>query len=458
MNPLVLILVALVALAVTGLTVPYLIKYAWKRQHIDRPDGERKKHGRPTPTLGGLAIVAGVIAGMGTLAVAGYWGTFWSAIPSVGVWSGAALMIGVGIYDDTRETNHKVKFVFQLLAGYILLHAGYRIDLSGYAFIGGDPYTEALYSIPLTLLWVVGVINAVNLMDGLDGLAAGISLIGFFSMAAIMAGQGLAGGLMVAVIMMGALAGFLIHNYHPAIIFMGDSGSLFLGFMLAAGSLELQAYADSTMALLVPVVLLGVPIIDTAVTILRRFLSGASIFYPDHDHVHHRLREAFSHERAVLILYGVALWFGTAAFLMASLPAPWPYVVFGVVVVTTGVGLHLVGYLQARAILRAARLRYIKTQRQRAQGVQASAGAAEAAPVASSATGLDTSASEAAPKKPAPHRADESSKTTAQVEHNGTESTAASDERGDGIIENSPPYLVPFKSSGEVSSDEVSSG
>ena len=423
MDPIVLILVALVALAVSGLTVPYVIRYAWRKQHVDRPDGERKKHEQPTPTLGGLAIVAGVLAGLGTLAIAGYWETFWSAVPSVGVWSGAALMVGIGVYDDTQTTNHKVKFVFQLLAAYILLHAGYRIDLSGYAFIGGDPYDEALYSIPLTLLWVVGVINAVNLLDGLDGLAAGISLIGFFSMAAILAGQGLTAGLIVAVIMMGALAGFLIHNYHPATIFMGDSGSLFLGFMLAALSLELQVHADSTVALLAPVVLLGVPIVDTSVTIIRRLLNGASIFYPDHDHTHHRLRETFSHPQAVLILYGVALWYSTAAFLMASLPALWAYVVLGVAIVTTAVGLHLVGYLRARAIFRAARFQFIQRRRQHLHAA--------------------TKASQNIDGDAEPSHSEEGPRHAGSV---GAE-LESPDEQGDGTVENRAPYIVPSDAS-----------
>jgi hypothetical protein len=225
---------------------------------------------------------------------------------------------------------------------------------------------------------------------------------------------------------------------------MGDSGSLFLGFMLAAGSLELQAYADSTVALIIPVVLLGVPIIDTVVTILRRLLNGASIFYPDHDHVHHRLREAFSHEQAVLILYGVALWFGTAAFLMALLPPSWAYVVLGVVVVTTAMGLHLVGYLEARAIFRAARFQYVTSQRRRLHASHGRDGeATESAMTDAEVTTGEVTNGEAS--KPVSHGADNTSSNG--VSPSDADSPASPDDQGDGVIDDRPPRIAPSESS-----------
>lgn len=359
---------ALVALLVAGLLTPIIAHLARDWQCLDRPDGNRKSHSSPTPTLGGIAIVVGTVIGGGYLV--GLQGVFDVPIdiPSLGVWSGALIVIGAGVFDDLKGIDPKAKFLLQVIAAYILLHAGYRVDLTGLSFVGDDPYQLALISMPITIVWVVGVINAVNLLDGLDGLAAGISVITFASFAAIFGLQGDLGTLAIALIIIGSIAGFLVHNFNPASIFMGDSGSLFLGYMLAVYSLDLSAHADPTMALLIPVVALGMPITDTTVAIARRFVSGKAIFAPDRDHIHHRLREVFSHRGSVLLLYFAALWFGVAAYLMAAFPAYLGYGVFGMVILTTGVGLRVLGYLQVREVARGLRYRFIKHRRRQAAG------------------------------------------------------------------------------------------
>lgn len=363
MTPLLLVSGALVALAATILITPFVIRYAWNGRYLDRPDAQRKKHLMPTPTMGGIAIVLGGLIGGGYLVGVDYAVGLPLDAPSIGFWAGAAIILGAGMIDDLRGLNPKTKFLLQMAAAYVLLHAGYSIDLSGFSFFGEDPYRIALVSIPLTMVWIVGVINAVNLLDGLDGLASGVSMIAFAGLATLMVMTGNMGAAAGPLVMVGALAGFLVFNFNPASIFMGDSGSLFLGYLLAAYSLDVTAHVDPVVALLVPVVLLGIPIVDTTVAIVRRFLSGKAVFAPDHDHVHHRLREVFSHRNTVLLLYAVAGWFAVAAVLMALFPAFWSYGLFGIALATSVVGLRLLGYLRAHSVARALRFRQIQHQR-----------------------------------------------------------------------------------------------
>src|SRR5690606_34492605 len=200
------------------------------------------------------------------------------SLPPAMLWIGALAMVGAGFYDDTRGLGFKGKFVIQVFAAYTLLYAGYRVDVTGLPFVGEDPYVQALISIPLTLLWIVGVINAINLMDGLDGLAAGLVLIAFACLALVFGVNGQNGLVMVALIMGGALVGFLLYNFNPASIFMGDSGSMFLGYMLATYALEGRGHADPAVALLIPAVALGLPLLDTTLSIVRRVIERKAVF------------------------------------------------------------------------------------------------------------------------------------------------------------------------------------
>lgn len=308
-----------IALLVTGVTTPVVRRLALRWLWTDSPDGERKRHTSPTPSAGGLAIVAGVVVALAVLALA-------SAALGIGflslhpvVYLGAAAMVAVGALDDARGLSFKPKLLVECVLAYALVHAGYRVDLSGFAVFGGDPYTEALWTLPLTLLWIVGVINAVNLIDGVDGLAAGVAAIAFASLAAVFGGADPALVLLAAVLI-GALGGFLIHNFNPASIFMGDSGSLFLGYALAVFSLSGTSGAAPTLAPLVPALALGLPLFDTALSMARRVAEGRAMFAPDCDHIHHRMTDLLSVRRSVLVLYGIAAVFGAAAVAVGALP------------------------------------------------------------------------------------------------------------------------------------------
>jgi len=308
---------------VAGTLVSGLLTYLCQRgahqvDLLDRPTEDRNLHASATPTGGGLAIAGGVI--VATVVLFALQGHLPEAMVTVPFWLGALVMLGTGLWDDRHELDPKGKFALQLVAAYLLLHAGVSLP-----FAEGSSFSGALYSIPLSILWIVGVINAVNLIDGLDGLASGVIGIAFLAGAALFGVNGELGLMAVGLAMTGALIGFLPYNLKPASIFMGDSGSLFLGYLLAAYPLQGSVHADPVLSLLILPVLLGVPLLDTGAAIVRRLLSDRSVFAPDQGHLHHRLVERGSKQTALLTLYVAAAWFGSAAVLMSILPAVWGY-------------------------------------------------------------------------------------------------------------------------------------
>lgn len=292
-------------------------RLAFRRGWVDQPDGTRKLHSAPTASLGGLAIVIGAATGMAWLTFApSLFGLPAPTIPIAAI-CGALAMVVLGLYDDIYDVGFKAKLAVEVVVAYFLVVSGYRIDLSTLPFFGGDPYTEALYGLPLTILWIVGIINAVNLIDGVDGLASGVVAIAFASLAA---SYGLAGHLVlmgVAFVMAGALVGFLRYNFNPATIFMGDSGSLFLGYALALYAVSGRGHVDPVISLAVPVMALGLPILDTTLSMARRAATRRSIVAPDRDHIHHRMTSRMPTRRAVVMLYAVASLFGLAAVVVS---------------------------------------------------------------------------------------------------------------------------------------------
>jgi len=316
----------IVAFATTSIGTDFIRHYAGLWGILDEPTEKRKIHATAMPTGGGLAIAAGIALGAAVLYA--FHGSLLTVNASL-FWIGAILMLGVGLWDDLQGLDAKPKFALQIVAAYLLLHAGSGIDINGLIDADLDAYTEALFVIPISILWVVGIINAVNLIDGLDGLAGGVLAIAFFCCAVLFAIQGAFGLMAFGVMIAGALGAFLMYNFKPASIFMGDSGSLFLGYLLAAYTLQGPLHPDPSMAFVVPVLLLGVPILDTATAIVRRLLSERALFAPDKKHIHHQLVQQGSEKSAVLILYLVGAWFGSAAILTAVLPAIWGYAMAG---------------------------------------------------------------------------------------------------------------------------------
>jgi UDP-GlcNAc:undecaprenyl-phosphate/decaprenyl-phosphate GlcNAc-1-phosphate transferase len=295
-----------------GLLTRYIRNLALARGFVDPPDSSRHLHGRPVPRLGGVALFLTVasIAGIDML-----WQRWPGSLPTpparetFAILGPAALVFLAGLYDDFRALGPGAKFGVQILAACLLYLDG--MGIHQFAFLFGGRNLGAAVGLPLTILWVLLITNAFNLIDGLDGLAAGSALFSTIVLLVV----SLAGGdrfvALLAVVLAGAIAGFLRFNFHPATIFLGDGGSLFIGFLLSALALAGSQKAPTMVAVAIPVVCFGLPILDVAIAVVRRFLNGKPLFIGDSEHIHHRLlQRGFSQRHAVLILYGVSALFG----------------------------------------------------------------------------------------------------------------------------------------------------
>ncbi|MCP3978809.1 MAG: undecaprenyl/decaprenyl-phosphate alpha-N-acetylglucosaminyl 1-phosphate transferase [bacterium] len=321
-----------VAMGVTWGVTPALIRLAERWGAVDIPGG-RKTHARPMPRIGGLAVFLGFVGG---LLFAGWATGSMALVPQFtayarGLALAAAAMLLVGLYDDVRGLSFKWKLAAQILASGYVWFAGFRIEAVTHPL--GGTLDLGLLSFPLTVLWIVGITNAVNLIDGLDGLAAGVALIITGSVAVLAGSSGQLGVTAVSVTLAGSLLGFLRFNFNPARIFLGDSGSLFLGFVLAVTSIRGSQKGPVAVAILAPLLVLGLPLLDTGLAVARRSFRLVSdgmrsdnaarymlanmrqVFLPDRGHIHHRLIDlGMSHRSAVLVLYATALTFALAAF------------------------------------------------------------------------------------------------------------------------------------------------
>ena len=310
------------ALASYALT-PVVARFARRNQWVDTPDASRSIHTQPTPRIGGVAIVGAFLIGLIYFALVPYLLPEEMAssirIPSPLIITGALMMAVVGLYDDIRPMHFLAKLAFQLGVAILMISGGFVIPEVFNPFTDVSFVLPRWFAIALTVAWIVGAINAINLLDGMDGLASGVCVIVFGSLTASYMVMGdWTNSAWVAVIV-GALFGFLRYNFNPAQIFMGDSGSMFLGFLVAAYSLRGASRANSLLALLIPIIAMGLPVMDTGLAIIRRFIERRSIFHPDKDHIHHRVvrKLGLSHRNTVLVLYTISIGFGVAAFLLA---------------------------------------------------------------------------------------------------------------------------------------------
>ncbi|MDI6907404.1 MAG: MraY family glycosyltransferase [Thermoanaerobacterales bacterium] len=277
---------------------------------IDRPD-RRKVHTEPMPRLGGLAVYAAF-----TLTVLL---TQPLSRELLGLLLGASLIVAVGLLDDARGLPPRVKLAGQVLAALAVIPFGLQVQFVTDPLHGGM-LSLGWWGIPLTVFWLVAVTNAVNLIDGLDGLAAGTAIIAAVTLALVSWTEGEAAAVAVAAVLAAATLGFLRYNFHPARVFLGDTGSMFLGFVLAGTAIMGLAKSATAVSVLVPIVVLGLPLFDTAFAILRRARNHRPIFYPDKGHLHHRLlRIGLSHRGAVLVVYGVDVVLGASAVVLTLL-------------------------------------------------------------------------------------------------------------------------------------------
>ncbi|MFD1204727.1 MULTISPECIES: MraY family glycosyltransferase [Sporosarcina] len=297
-----------VAFAASIILTPLVMKLAFRIGAVDRPN-YRKVHATIMPRMGGMAIFGAFMIGYLVLRP--------SDEHAVGILIGAVIIILTGFLDDMLEITAKAKLAGQLVAaGVAVTWGGLQIDFINLPFFGQLDF--GYFSIPITIIWIIGITNAINLIDGLDGLAAGVSTITLISMTVMAVLMGNVFVVATTAILAASALGFLFFNFHPAKIFMGDTGSLFLGYMIAV--LALLGFKNMTViSLIIPVIMLGVPISDTFFAIVRRIRMKQPISAPDKSHLHHcLLRVGFSHRQTVLIIYGIAILFGVAAVLFSQ--------------------------------------------------------------------------------------------------------------------------------------------
>lgn len=304
----------LVAFVGAGLIVlvltPLVRRLAVRTGAIDEPD-ERRVHVIATPRLGGVAIVLAFVV---MLLLAGQ--GVGLGQPLEGVVAGGLLIAGVGVVDDVIELPPYIKLLGQITAAAVAVSWGARITWVTDP-LGGMLHLSWL-AIPLTMLWIVAVTNAINIIDGLDGLAAGVSGIVAMTVLVVAAGRGASGVALLGAILAGSALGFLRYNFHPASIFMGDTGAMFLGYMLAAISVEGTLKETTTIALIVPILALGLPIFDTGFAILRRTISGRRMSEADRGHLHHRLLGLGLSQRQVAVtLYAVTVALAASGVVMS---------------------------------------------------------------------------------------------------------------------------------------------
>lgn len=308
------IMAFVMAFLISFFTTPLAKKIAFKVGAIAQPR-KRDMHSKPIPRMGGIAIVFGF---MFTFIFVIRYITILDWKQIIGILSGALIIFLLGFFDDIYELNAKLKFIIQILAASIVAFCGIRVHFISIPFIVDNPMFLDALSIPLTIIWIVGVTNAVNLIDGLDGLAAGVSSIASLSLMVLSIHSGYPVAVLLTATLAGSCLGFLPYNFNPASIFMGDTGSTFLGFVLAVTSILglLKGYTLAT--IFIAVLILALPIFDTAFAIIRRALSGKPIMSPDRGHLHHRLVDnGYSHKGAVITLYGISGAFGLSAIAVA---------------------------------------------------------------------------------------------------------------------------------------------
>ena len=309
----------LIPFFVVVIFMPIVKKIASHVNALDIPN-ERKVHKFPIPRLGGLGIYAGFLVG---------YMIFGEATPIMNsVLIGSFILVLTGVFDDIKPLKPLPKFFGQTMACLVIIFYGGILIKDIDAF--GIYLNFGIFSYPLTLFFMLGCINSLNFIDGLDGLAGGIATIFFLAIGIIAACRcQLDLSFIITFIMLGSCLGFLMYNFHPASIFMGDSGSMFLGFIMSI--ITMLGYKNVMLSsMIIPLLLLSIPILDTTFAILRRKLKGESISKPDKSHIHHQfLKRGFSQVGTVITIYTITFLFATASVIYVLVNAVLGYIIYG---------------------------------------------------------------------------------------------------------------------------------
>jgi UDP-GlcNAc:undecaprenyl-phosphate GlcNAc-1-phosphate transferase len=343
----------LASAAVAAALTPVVRGLARRWNVLDHARTTRKVHGKPIPRVGGVAIVGAFFAPLtGLLFVDSDVGGRFTAHPNLvlGLFAGGLAIAALGLYDDLRGADARTKFTVQFAVAALVYALGFRIDFIANPF-GGAPVVLGPMALPFTMLWIVGLVNAMNLIDGLDGLAGGVAFAAIAATFAIAVLHGQPLMVLFAGALGGAVLGFLFYNVNPATIFMGDTGSMFLGFVLATTAIQTNQKSATVIALVVPIVALGVPIADTLLAMARRAARGAPLFSADRGHIHHRLlSKGLSHRQSVLVLWAVSALLGLGAVLLSlATSAQGTALVAGLAALALW-ALRALGYLDLRKV------------------------------------------------------------------------------------------------------------
>ncbi|MBR5913178.1 MAG: undecaprenyl/decaprenyl-phosphate alpha-N-acetylglucosaminyl 1-phosphate transferase [Selenomonadaceae bacterium] len=341
------IVAALIAMACVIILTPAVIKLAIHTGAVDKPDA-RKVHKSPIPRIGGLGIyISFMIATFVTVSTSNLDGESMHEI--MGLIVSGSLIVLIGLVDDYKNLPAKVKLLGQILAAIVFVICfDVKIDVITNPFLGDYIYLEWIAA-PATIFWLVGLTNTVNLIDGLDGLAAGVSAIASITILLVALKQNFFLVSILTAALAGSAFGFLFYNSHPAKIFMGDTGSMFFGFMLAGISVIGAFKSTATIALIVPILALGLPILDTTFAIVRRYRGGQPIFKPDKGHLHHRLLSlGFTHRQAVLLMYVISALLGVSAVALTEVNSQIAILILIIVVIAVIYGAKKIGVLRLR--------------------------------------------------------------------------------------------------------------
>ena len=334
------VLAFMIALGVALILTPAVIAFARRTGALDKPDA-RKVHARPIPRIGGIGIYAAFMVSILVQLI------FVELTPEfmmslIGLMVGGTIIVAIGIIDDYCDLPAKVKLLGQILAAVVLV-IGFDVRIDFITDPLGDFIYLEFFAIPATIFWIVGLTNTVNLIDGLDGLAAGVSSIAAVTIFLVAMEEGIPFVAMVTAALAGAAVGFLYYNFNPARIFMGDTGSMFLGFVLAGISVVGAVKSAATIALIVP-------ILDTTFAIVRRARNHRPIFKPDKGHLHHRLlAHGFTQKQAVLLMYVVSALFGLCALALTAVSTQAAILIVLLVAAAVFVGARKLGILQMDA-------------------------------------------------------------------------------------------------------------
>ncbi len=324
MNPAIIAAALLLAFATALFTTPYVRRLAQTVGMLDA-SGERRMHDVPKPRIGGIAVFLGfafaLFSALGYLIAKNQFGNLANLHDAIGLIFGGTLILMVGIWDDVMGMSPRGKLLAQVVVAGISLLYGFQIHYVQNPFHHGEPlYFPPWIAVVVTLFWYIGMMNAINLIDGLDGLLSGLTAISGMSLLVISLTHGHPEMALILAALVGGVLGFLPYNFNPAKIILGDSGALFIGYVFATVSIEGASKTAFTISLLLPLIVLALPVLDTAAAIVRRTRAGKKIYEADRGHFHHQLifRFGLNVRQAVLLIYVLCLALGIVALFVSG--------------------------------------------------------------------------------------------------------------------------------------------